>query len=354
MANQLFHFSFRLSIPKDKDQAFAEGEVPDFLSLVTDVFAADKYVFQLEDSFTEKTQEEKDASEHTHNLHFQGYFHVEKKVRAGKLVKLLQASKYKGWSNSLTKASVLGKAALKNYCQKPETRVAGPWADRPIYLGADLITKANMVPQQKALLNYLLQVDPMTHGRRMSLWIYCPKGGSGKSAFKKYCAFHHKWLGFTYSKSHDILYLVNKFPNRRVYFFNLSKTKSSEVSENELYAAIESIKDGDFVSTKYEPEFCLMNPCHTVIFANHLPNLAAMTRKRFKVLHWKPLPSNLLGADIEWDFECDEIDEEQCKALYAEEQALQEAANPGKRKRDVSDTDVEQMTREFNQYGFWD
>lgn len=330
--NAVFHFSLRLSIPKDKDRAYAEGAAPDVRTFLTEGLGADKFIFQLEDSFLEKSEEEKAAKACLHNLHFQCWFHVEKKVRASYLIKILQASQYAKWSSSLTQASIPGKESLRRYCMKSSTRVAGPWADREIYLGADLITPSRMVKHQRALLEYLLKFDPVKCGRRMTIWVFCPEGGSGKSAFKKYCAFKKGWPGFTYAKAADLLYLVSKFPNKRVYFFNLSKTKSADVSEQELYAAIESVKDGDFVSTKYECEFVLMNPCHTVVFANHLPKLDNMTRGRFKILRWNRLPESMMSEIPEFDFGCEEITEAQCREIQATELAL-ESPRPKKRQR---------------------
>lgn len=312
--NALYYFSFRLSVPKDKDVCYAEAQNVELAEFFKYVLGCDKWVFQLENSHLEKTEEEKASLEHSHNLHFQCWLHCKEKKRISHLLKFFKGTTWEKWSKDLKPGAVAGRRALSAYCMKKETRVKGPWADREIYLGADLISEATMVPHQRSLLHYLRTVCPVKHGKRMSLWIYCPEGGSGKSAFKKFCAFHYKWPGFSYSKTADILYMVSKFPNKRVYFFNLSKTKSSEISEQELYAAIEAIKDGDFTSTKYECQNILMNPCHTVIFANHLPQVAKLTKKRFKVMEWDSLPDEILDDEIKWDFKCRQIAVEDVEA----------------------------------------
>lgn len=283
----VYHFSLRYSIPKDRDLVFAKGEVPSFRSCLVEELSADKYIFQLEDTIN--------------NLHFQCYFHVKDKTRVGHLCGILKDSPFRG--AHISPASTAGKSTLAKYCMKSESRVFGPFADKVIYLGADLMNFEDFSPPQRTLYDYLKYTDPITNSKRKSIWIYDPIGGSGKSAFKKYCQYHCGYMGFTYANARDILYLVSKFPNKRCYFFNLTKTKSSEVSELELYSAIENIKDGDFISFKYEVTAVMMNPAHVVVFANHLPNIALMTKGRFDIYKWAPLPDELT-LDKEVDLSC--------------------------------------------------
>lgn len=309
-SSPIYNFAARFSIPKNQDQAYGEGLVPEFTEFLEEQFDADKYIFQLEDSWKEKTSEEIEEIQSmwhppqvfpTHNLHLQVFFHTKQKTRVSTLVKILAESQFSGMY--LAPASNAGKASLKKYAMKKESRVAGPFADKPIYLGADLVTRSSFTEGQLNLETFLLRCDPIRYSKRKVIWVYDPVGGSGKSAFKKYCQYHHGWVGFSYASAKDILYIVNKFQNKRVYFFNLSKTRSAEISESELYAALESIKDGDFLSTKYEPETVMMNPCHVVVFANHLPRMSALTRGRFEIIKWSPLPERIVAGQVfEHDF----------------------------------------------------
>lgn len=322
--NAIHCFSWRLSCPRDRDVVFAENEQKRVAGFIVDTLNAQKWIFQLENSWLEKTDAEiaelkvaNPAS--THNLHFQCTFRVDTKVRPSALQKLVK-EEFPGWSFNLSGASKAGVKHLQKYCMKKETRVAGPWADKRIYMGTDLITKENMVPQQKALLGYLLAADPSARG---SIWIYCKKGGSGKSAFKKFCQYHYGWQGFSYAKALDVLHGVFKNQGKKVYFFNLTKSKPSEISELELYAALESIKDGDFYSPKYDGGNVLMDPCHVVVFANHPPNLHAVTQERFQVLKWKSLPQKMLKAKVDWDFKCETMTRAE---VIAEHNELKEEA----------------------------
>ena len=333
-SNAVYNFSLRISIPKDKNLDDALKLVGPVRSLLETSMNADTYIYQLEDSHLTKTQEERDSLEHDHNLHFQAFLKVKTKVRAGALIKILNEDEHIGkFSKNLTPASNSGKAALRDYCMKGASQVAGPWADKAIYLGADLITEQLMSAPQKKLLKFLVACDPVVHSKRQIIWVYDPMGGSGKSAFKKYCQFHKKWVGFTYASSKDILFLVSKFPNKRVYFFNLSKTRTADVSENELYCALEAIKDGDFTSTKYEPKTVLMNPCHVVVFANHLPKASLMTRDRLKVLKWNPLPREVIADSFEFDWSCDGQEEMTIEQVRKENEASEE---PPRKKRKLN------------------
>lgn len=309
-STQIYNFAARFSIPKTRDAVYAEGLVPEFSEFLEEYLNADRYIYQLEDSWKIKTPAEIAeirSSWHppqhfpNHNLHFQVYFHTKQKTRVSTLLKICNSTRFSGMY--LAPASNAGKLSLKKYAMKNESRVAGPFADKPIYLGADLVSRSTFTPGQANLEDFLLRCDPIRFSKRKVIWIYDPIGGSGKSAFKKYCQYNYGWVGFSYASAKDILYIVNKFQNKRVYFFNLSKTRSAEVSESELYAALESIKDGDFVSTKYEPTCCMMNPCHVVVFANHLPRMSALTRGRFEIIKWSPLPDRIVaGQEFVHDF----------------------------------------------------
>ena len=52
----------------------------------------------------------------------------------------------------------------------------------------------------------------------------------------------------------------------------------------ELYTAMESVKDGLFTTSKgCNVKNVLMRPCHFVVFANRLPNLGGLAQKRFVI-----------------------------------------------------------------------
>lgn len=228
---------------------------------------ADKYIVQAEKTVSDEGKE---------NPHYQGYFHKKVKARPGTLAKSMNED-FLGVN--LQAASIAGQDALKKYCMKDDTRINGPWSDKPIYLGKDLWPEANFLPWQKTLLATMRgEIDD-----RLMYWVYDPVGNNGKTKFAKYLVFKEDAVCLGYSHAADTLNLVSKMPGKRMYLWNLTRSKPAQLSEQDLYSCMESIKDGLFVNTKYETKMVLMNPPHIVVFANHLPKTACISADRWKL-----------------------------------------------------------------------
>lgn len=222
-----------------------------------------RFVYQLEECPT------------TGSLHYQCYLNLKRKCRAGKLAKTLSALGLKGVTCS--PASAAGKERLRLYAMKNDTRVAGPWADRHIYLGDDLPSKLR--PWQHELKEYIEgPIDP-----RKIVWYHDAKGGAGKSTFSKYMMFHHQIPTLTFGNASDLLNLVYKFQGERAYIFDLSRTKSKNVAMEDIYAALESIKNGYFVNTKYETGIAIFSKPHVVVFSNYAPNMSALSADKWDI-----------------------------------------------------------------------
>lgn len=222
----------------------------------------DKFIFQAEDT--------------VNNPHYQGYCHTVIKNRSTTLAR--------GANDDLRgvdirPASTNGLTKLKTYCMKDETRVDGPWADKRLYLGQDLWPIERWPDWQRSLFEKL-QSNPDDRTLR---WIYDPLGQNGKSKFLKYLSYKWDSLALGYGHSVDTLNLVSKFPNKQHYGFNLTRCKPSNISELDLYAAMESIKDGHFINLKYETAEIIMCPPHVTVFANHLPKMHMVSLDRWKI-----------------------------------------------------------------------
>lgn len=220
----------------------------------------DKFIFQAEDT--------------TDNPHYQGYFHCKDKKRA-KALAVLWNDDFLGIN--IQAASSNGKDALQSYAMKEDTRVAGPWADKRIYMGADLWTEAQQPIWQKQVMTKL-NLDP---GDRKMMWLYDPVGNNGKTKFAKTLCFRHDAVGLAYGHSTDVLNLVSKMPGKRIYVWNLTRAKPANLSELDLYSAMESVKDGFFINLKYETAQVLMDPPHVVVMANHLPQRQHISADRW-------------------------------------------------------------------------
>jgi len=282
--------AFRISLEKDKAM-FDEAVLVALKTWVKKEFH--KYICQIENSFLEKGEDEIQMLESegvSHNIHLQGYGRLEDKRRPSAVLKRMIEA-FPGKSCYCAAASENGQESLKKYCMKESSRMAGPWADKEMYLGEDLIKPHQMVGFQK----WICKLLPRKPSRRLTYWFYCPEGGSGKSAIAKYLAYHFGVPTYTFAKAWDLLKLVAMEPNKKMYIINLSKTKPAEVSGDDLYNVIESIKDGNFCSYKgSDVQRVLMNPPHLCIMANHAPRKDQLTQKRLKVFKLGPLPAHLL------------------------------------------------------------
>lgn len=218
----------------------------------------DDYIFQLEKS-------------ETGFVHYQMFIKLKNKTRA-KTLAILWNQTLRGIE--LSQASINGKDALKRYAMKDETRIAGPWGMKEIYMGEDLIT--DLVPWQRDIDEYVQ--GPIND--REIIWVCDKVGAGGKTALAKYLAYHRKAVFLGWGNTNDILNLVSKMESR-IYVFNLTRTKPTTMSGKDFYAALESIKDGAFPNTKYETKQVLMKPPHVIVFANCMPAADMMSADRF-------------------------------------------------------------------------
>lgn len=225
---------------------------------------AKRYVFQLEECPSTKTR------------HFQCFLNLRIKKRLHEVKTMLNGFGLGG--AHVTIASSNGKEQLKQYCMKLDSRVSGPWADRPIYLGADLITVLR--PWQKAIVD--LAYKPLPHPRKIH-WFYDAIGGLGKSSIVKYMYYHLKVLTVTIGKASDLLNLVYKMQGKKMYCFDISRTCTSGAM-TEIYLALEAVKNGYFVNTKYDTGVACFEIPHIVVFSNHLPLMSALSVDRWNII----------------------------------------------------------------------
>jgi hypothetical protein len=250
---QVYHVMIRWT----KHEKCNQWDNPKTLQTVLERLAK-HWIFQHEDS--------------GNNPHYQGYANLHKKDRPDALAKQLNKELY-----GVEIQAAHSPRELQSYSMKSDTRVAGPWADRPLYLGADL--PAQLWPWQ-AQMRDLVSAPP---DDRFIYWIYDPIGNSGKTKWCKYMAYHHGAIALAYGNSEDLLNLVYKFQNRSLYLFDLTRTKPSIFSSQDLYSVMESVKNGLYINTKYETGIVMANPPHVVVYSNQVPELEALSLDRWKV-----------------------------------------------------------------------
>lgn len=65
--------------------------------------------------------------------------------------------------------------------------------------------------------------------------------------------------------------------------FDFTRTKPYSIDLAAVYSCIEKVKNGNFVSTKYDSKTILTAVPHVVIFANFLPNLGSLSFDRWTI-----------------------------------------------------------------------
>lgn len=256
--NQVYVFMVRWHIGTHQDW---KKRFEDFLKRNEAV----KSVYQLE------------MGEETKALHIQGFVKLKNKIRAHTLA---EANNDLIPGSCVQPASAAGKTALETYSMKAETRVEGPWGyPTPPYMGKDLACMANPYPWQKYLMERCLEEPDDRH----IIWIYDPKGCNGKSKFTKYMSWKHNAQFLTYARAENLLALACKKISK-CYLFDLSRTKPMDISGQDIYSAMEQIKNGMICQTKYQVETICFDPPHVVIFANQLPEMHRLTTDRWIIM----------------------------------------------------------------------
>ena len=251
---------------------------------------ADRYIFQIELTVTDDVSTEKedllsscetfDVSSDVSpmivgNYHYQCYIHTKVRIRPSQLMNQLREELV-----GVQVQPASNPSALINYCMKEETRFVGPFSDQISieYDGSDLITEDRLYSWQKVVQHLSLCAPDNTS----IICIYDPVGGSGKSAFAKYLCYHYSLLCIGYADCKDLLYIVSEFSNLLTYLVDLTRSRPAHVGSSDLYAVLEQIKNGQFISTKYKPRKVLMKSPNLIIFTNFLPNIYSVSPHRWR------------------------------------------------------------------------
>lgn len=219
-----------------------------------------KYVFQKEEG-ENKTP------------HYQGYVEYKNARSFSSMKKLIPNAHWEKCNNS--EASIA-------YCQKLEGRLAGPWT-KGFPKKIKLLDQANFYDWQ---LDVIDQINREPNDRTIH-WYWSEAGNNGKTQLCKYiCSKYNALLvdGSPKDAKYIIANHIDKDPinaDDLIILFNFSRSRFINSSD---YQVMESIKDGIFVSTKYESRPIIINSPHMFIFANQAPDLGALTEDRWNLV----------------------------------------------------------------------
>lgn len=113
---------------------------------------------------------------------------------------------------------------------------------------------------------------------RSVIWIVDPEGNRGKTWLSKYLAVKHPHdvIRLENGKSADLKYA---YTGQKICIFDLSRSQEDHIN----YEVIESIKNGIFLSTKYESCMRVYANPHVCVFANFEPDRSKLSQDRWDV-----------------------------------------------------------------------
>lgn len=150
------------------------------------------------------------------------------------------------------------------YCTKNETRDPGttPYTRG---LPAPISVREPSAKWELDILDIIHQPADL----RKIYWFWENKGNFGKSSFVKYLVVREKAMPCIGGRLQDICNLVVNQGDREfnIVVFDIPRGHGGHVS----YDALECMKNGLIVNTKYEAAFHVFNSPHIIIFANEPP-----------------------------------------------------------------------------------
>lgn len=205
--------------------------------------------------------------------HLQGYIHFNQPVAL---------STIKAWNPRLHLEQTRSVVQSVAYCSDPTKRTGNIWTRGytiPTPQRTYVLEEASLFQWQRELLEELRR--PPANDRHI-LW-YCDlDGGSGKTAMARFllATFGAQALYLSGGSSRDILHqVVRAKEDPTIVIFNLARSQEGRLA----YNALETIKDGLVQSGKYEGGLKMFAPPHVIVFANWLPDIAALSQDRWLI-----------------------------------------------------------------------
>lgn len=168
------------------------------------------------------------------------------------------------------------------YCVKEDSRDKGTL---PYVMNYDYISLNE--PLNIITDLYPWQVDALravsnSASPRTIFWFWENTGNTGKSSFCKYLCYHHNAVYIDEGKKSDIInviYNIKNINSKSIIVIDIPRDNGNNVS----YKAIESIKNGVIMNTKYETGMRLFNSPHIMIFSNLPPNEEKLSSDRWYI-----------------------------------------------------------------------
>lgn len=203
--------------------------------------------------------------------HLQGFLHYKNQVARSTLSQ---------WNPRLHLEPARSIVASVAYCSDAQKRHGRIWSKHfQVRDTLMLLQEADLFQWQQQLVEELKGMpDP-----RKVVWYYDAEGGSGKTALARHVLGTYPGVlylgGGSFKDAAHACIKARQDP--KIVLVNLPRSTEGKVS----YGTFESLKDGLVYSGKYEGGVRLFAPPHVIIFANFLPEIAALSIDRWDIRH---------------------------------------------------------------------
>ena len=166
------------------------------------------------------------------------------------------------------------------YVLKQETRDGQPtWFNVIPPQNIEILHFNQMFQWQKEVILIINQKP----NDRIIFWYYEEEGRSGKSALVKFLCFKYKAITLT-GRGIDMKNAIVKYKQAhgnypQIVLFDIPRSAEDFIN----YPGLEEVKNGCFLSTKYECEMVIMNSPHILCFANFEPDYGALSMDRWDI-----------------------------------------------------------------------
>lgn len=223
---------------------------------------ADECVFQYEKG----AQKEKE--------HVQGTFTLTGQRKSKTVVLSLFATTFKNIAG-LTLSPVYDKLAINSYVTKSQGRTKGPFYGGKKEMHDKEMASAKLRLWQKQLFEIVTGPEQEALKDRKVIWVQDGCGNTGKSWFQKWLRIGQKKLvvrSLPVSRVDRLLSavnIINKTYKVDAYTIDLTRTRGEDESFDDLFSAIEKIKNGYFADVMYgKYNEAIFKPPLIMIFTN--------------------------------------------------------------------------------------
>lgn len=240
-----------------------QKKLPSHLTLIEFFnYNCDEAIFQLERG--EKAQKN----------HWQGCFILTGVRKSKRAVLDLFKERFKNVSG-LTIQRTHSQDSVELYVTKEETRLKGPfYAGNKVKFDLELANSMELKAWQQDLFDFMKNHEEFLRDRKV-IYVEDEKGGSGKSTFIKWLRTAQRFFKFralpqaSVDRVASAVNIICKDTKLDVLAFDITREQGMDQHDQDLFAIIESIKNGYVIDVMYgRMNEAIFKPPIVVIFSN--------------------------------------------------------------------------------------